>query len=67
MPQTSIHSVPLRHPATLLARLRAALTVAAARRHDRAGLARLDSHLLQDIGLDEEEAAEEIEKPFWRG
>jgi len=39
---------------------------ALARRRDRALLARLDSHLLRDIGLEPEIAAKECAKPFWQ-
>jgi len=36
------------------------------RRRTRAALARLDDHLLQDIGLGADRAAGECTKPFWR-
>ncbi|WP_431299549.1 DUF1127 domain-containing protein [Tabrizicola sp. BL-A-41-H6] len=36
------------------------------RRRERAMLARLDSHLLRDIGLDPETAAVECAKPIWQ-
>ncbi len=36
-----------------------------ARHHSRAALARLDAHLLADIGLTAEAAAEEAARPFW--
>ena len=36
------------------------------RRRTRAALARLDKHLLTDIGLGAERAASECTKPFWR-
>lgn len=36
------------------------------RRQERAQLARLDAHILQDIGLDAEQALEESRKPFWQ-
>ena len=42
------------------------LAVWHARRGERAALARLDDHLLADIGLTRTDAAEEAEKPFWR-
>ncbi|MDH3703313.1 MAG: DUF1127 domain-containing protein [Alphaproteobacteria bacterium] len=32
----------------------------------RHALARLDDHLLKDIGLDRQSVAAEIAKPFWR-
>jgi uncharacterized protein YjiS (DUF1127 family) len=37
------------------------------RRQTRRSLARLDPHLLHDIGLAPHLAASECEKPFWRG
>jgi uncharacterized protein YjiS (DUF1127 family) len=40
--------------------------VALTRRRERAALARLDVHLLRDIGLEPETAAQECAKPFWR-
>ena len=45
-----------------------ALNIAAwdARRRTRAALARLDGHLLRDIGLGADRAATECTKPFWR-
>lgn len=36
------------------------------RRRQRTMLARLDAHLLEDIGLSSEDVAREISKPFWR-
>lgn len=42
------------------------LLMFARRRRDRIRLARLDPHLLRDIGLDPRAAAEECAKPFWR-
>ncbi|HEV7370504.1 DUF1127 domain-containing protein [Arenibaculum sp.] len=36
------------------------------RRRQRTMLARLDAHLLDDIGLSGEDVAREIAKPFWR-
>lgn len=36
------------------------------RRRTRTSLARLDTHLLNDIGLGAERAATECAKPFWR-
>ncbi|AWB48560.1 hypothetical protein HYN69_08600 [Gemmobacter aquarius] len=36
------------------------------RRRTRTSLARLDDHLLQDIGLGADSAASEFAKPFWR-
>ena len=36
------------------------------RSHQRRQLALLDKHLLEDIGLNEEQAKTEIAKPFWQ-
>jgi uncharacterized protein YjiS (DUF1127 family) len=36
------------------------------RAHERAQLARLDDHMLQDIGLTRADAEFLINKPFWR-
>lgn len=38
----------------------------AERRRMRRALARMDEHLLKDIGLTPGEAENEIQKPFWR-
>jgi uncharacterized protein YjiS (DUF1127 family) len=37
------------------------------RRRGRHALARLDDHLLRDIGLSPDHALTECAKPFWRG
>jgi uncharacterized protein YjiS (DUF1127 family) len=42
------------------------VTIWTARRRDRRALAALDPHLLRDIGLNEDQAAREAGKPFWR-
>lgn len=44
-----------------------ALAVWTARQRSRAALARLDAHMLRDIGLSAEMAETEAQKPFWRG
>ncbi|MEI4486453.1 DUF1127 domain-containing protein [Frigidibacter sp. MR17.14] len=36
-----------------------------ARRRQRAALARLDMHLLKDIGVDARTVSDEVAKPFW--
>ncbi|NJS39781.1 MAG: DUF1127 domain-containing protein [Rhodobacteraceae bacterium] len=59
-------TLPLRRIENPAARLFAAISTALARRRDRALLARLDSHLLRDIGIDPEDAKAEAAKPFWR-
>lgn len=66
MPHAQIRTLA-HHPATsLVSRAVAALTAGLARRRDRALLARLDAHLLRDIGVDAEQAAKECAKPFWQ-
>jgi|688.fasta_scaffold112686_3 uncharacterized protein YjiS (DUF1127 family) len=37
-----------------------------ARHRSRRALARLDPHLLRDIGLTDHQLAQELSKPFWR-
>jgi uncharacterized protein YjiS (DUF1127 family) len=66
MPQTRITTLPLRAPTGLVQRLSHALTNAATRRRDRSALAKLDPHLLRDIGLTPDEAQGEAVKPFWQ-
>lgn len=66
MPRTQTKALPLRQIENPVARLLAAVGAALTRRRDRALLARLDSHLLRDIGIDPEHAAQESAKPFWR-
>lgn len=36
------------------------------RRHTRRAMARLDGHMMRDIGLTAEAVADETAKPFWR-
>jgi uncharacterized protein YjiS (DUF1127 family) len=55
-----------RNLAALPATLARYLTTALARRRDRALLARLDPHLLKDIGVSSTEASRECAKPFWQ-
>ena len=68
----SARVVFLPRPAELppLSRLLVALAVRLAawedRRRTRAALARLDAHLLRDIGLGAGSATAECTKPFWR-
>lgn len=50
----------------VLARLVSAVRAAALRRRERRQLAALDAHLLRDIGLDSQTAANEATKPFWK-
>ena len=66
MPQARIDRISLTTRPALLARLGRAVTEALARRRDRQSLARLDQHLLRDIGLAPDEAASEAAKRFWQ-
>ena len=66
MPQSHIQTLPLRAPRGIVARTLTALTAALTRRRDRQRLARLDSHLLRDIGMDAQDARQECAKPFWQ-
>lgn len=65
-------ALPRTLPATLppLSRLLVVLALAVARwedrRRTRSALARLDDHLLRDIGLPMDHAQTECAKPFWR-
>jgi len=53
-------------PARPLGDIARMLTVWESRRRMRADLARLDRHLLRDIGIDAARARDEAAKPFWR-
>lgn len=66
MPHTHSEATPFRRPVGLVARVTTALTQAITRRRDRIILSRLDAHLLRDIGVDADRAADECAKPFWR-
>ena len=59
-------ALPLRRIENPVTRLLAGVSAALTRRRDRALLARLDSHLLRDIGIDPNEAAAEAAKPCWQ-
>lgn len=67
MPQIKTLSAARPSPrTTLLAQLRNTVSAALTRRRERAMLARLDLHLLRDIGIDPQDATQEAEKPCWR-
>lgn len=66
MIRSEIKTLPFATRPGLLARLARALTETQTRRRDRRLLARLDSHLLRDIGLSTDEARTESAKPFWQ-
>ena len=50
----------------LVARIVSTVQTWAGRSSARAGLAKLDPHMLRDIGVHADEAAHEATKPFWR-
>jgi uncharacterized protein YjiS (DUF1127 family) len=52
---------PSRSPLALLSRLRVLIAL----RRQRSSLARLDDHLLRDIGLTPETAKAEADRPLW--
>ena len=66
--RTAYAALPVTLPPLSRALVSLALAVARweDRRRTRAALARLDAHLLTDIGLGAERAATECTKPFWR-
>ena len=70
MPRSEIQSLPFRaRPArqqSLTVSLFRAVADAMTRRQDRKVLARLDAHLLRDIGLSPDDARTECAKPFWQ-
>lgn len=63
--KTAPQSLPRPAAPSLLA-LRQVLALWSARRRDRLALARLDGHLLRDIGIDAGRAADEAARPFWK-
>ena len=66
MTRSEIKTLPFRPRLSLVSRLTFSVTQALTRRRDRRILARLDQHLLRDIGLTHEDAQSEVAKPFWR-
>jgi uncharacterized protein YjiS (DUF1127 family) len=66
MTRSESTSLPFRARPSLVARFTLAVTRALTRRRDRQLLARLDAHILRDIGLSSDQAATEAGKPFWR-
>jgi uncharacterized protein YjiS (DUF1127 family) len=66
MTRSEIKTLPLSPRMSLVARLTLVLSQALTRRRDRMLLARLDDHLLRDIGLTPEDARTEAVKPFWQ-
>lgn len=66
MPQSTTQTAHFRRQPGLAARFFTTVMQTLARRRDRMQLARLDQHMLRDIGLDADSAAKECAKPFWR-
>lgn len=66
MPHSQTETLRFRSRQGLLRRLTSAFSEVTARRRDRRLLAKLDPHLLRDIGLSPEDARAEASKPFWR-
>jgi len=70
MPQPQVTTIPFRARTNPVVRLAFSvvkgLRLALTRRRDRQLLARLDAHLLRDIGLSPDEARTESAKPFWQ-
>jgi uncharacterized protein YjiS (DUF1127 family) len=66
MPRTQTEALAVGRIENPVARLLATIAAALNRHRDRAMLARLDSHLLRDIGIDPDTAAQESAKPFWQ-
>jgi uncharacterized protein YjiS (DUF1127 family) len=66
MTRSEIKTLPFGARPSLLKRLIIAFAEATARRRGRQILARLDSHILRDIGLTQDEARAEAVKPFWQ-
>jgi uncharacterized protein YjiS (DUF1127 family) len=65
LPHSHPWSHALRQLATRLARFPSRLAAASRLARSRKGLARLDAHLLQDIGLTSAEARIEADRPVW--
>lgn len=66
MTRSEIKTLPFAARTGLVARLTRVLSDALTRRRERRLLARLDAHLLRDIGLSTDEARAETAKPFWQ-
>lgn len=66
MPHSHIRTLPLRARQGVLQRIGKAWNAALTRRRDRMRLAKLDTHLLRDIGVTARDAEAECAKPFWK-
>ncbi len=63
------HKAALQQPNNLLHKFKsvgATLRLWMDRQHQRKQLAKLDAHLLRDIGLDSNQVEQELAKPFWK-
>jgi uncharacterized protein YjiS (DUF1127 family) len=66
MPRTRTQTLPFSSRSGLVARILNFVQTTSARRRHRIQLARLDPHLLRDIGMEPGRVTEECAKPFWR-
>ena len=66
MPLTRSETLSYAAPHGIVAWMTRVAGQAIARRRNRRALARLDQHLLRDIGLSADEARTEVAKPFWQ-
>lgn len=66
MTRSAIRTLPRPREGNLFIRVLSKLATAMSRHHDRQLLARLDDHLLRDIGVSPDEAKTECAKPFWQ-
>jgi len=66
MPSTQTLTHQFCHRESIFSWLVKSLAIANRRHCERKSLARLDPHLLRDIGLDPHMVARECAKPFWR-
>ncbi|GGH56167.1 DUF1127 domain-containing protein [Frigidibacter albus] len=63
--QSASNGVTLPRRAGILRQATRAISTYTTRRATRRALARLDSHLLRDVGLEPQHARQEVAKPFW--
>ncbi|MBC7139720.1 MAG: DUF1127 domain-containing protein [Defluviimonas sp.] len=66
-PQSASGGATLPRRGGVVQRIATLFAACATRRATRQALARLDSHLLRDCGLDPQHVRQEIAKPFWIG
>ena len=65
--QSAAHGVTLPRRAGVLRQVTGAISTYTTRRATRRALARLDTHLLRDVGLEPQHVRQEVAKPFWLG